>query len=243
MSDESEAIKETAKATQEVAKTSAKAIDAVTSFGGFISKYIEGSLAQGIGIFEDKLKYMRWERQQRLMLRATEFMRQLDITEPTKAIPLKYAVPLLEGASLEDDDELQDLWAKLLVNAATATGGFELKRVYIDILERITPLEAQILSVIYSLPFEEIHHNGVLTAKLPQAAEPGNDTRKDDEEEPSDEVKLAIASLASIGCLAPTRTWGGGEAFASINPTVLGKSFVEACTLKNESNQRVDLTR
>ena len=52
---------ESAKAVQEVAITAGKAIDVTQKFGGFISQYIAGTLEQSMGIFEDKLKYMRWE--------------------------------------------------------------------------------------------------------------------------------------------------------------------------------------
>ena len=113
-------VSETAKAVQEVAKTTGKAIDAGKEFGGFISRYIAGSIEQGMGIFEDKLKYIRWERQVRFMRRANQLMKQLGLTQPTRPIPLKLALPLFEAASLEDDDYLQDLWARLLVNAANA---------------------------------------------------------------------------------------------------------------------------
>ena len=61
---------ETAKAIQEVAKTTGKAIDASEKFGTFFSRFAQGSLEQCMGIFEDKLKYMRWERQLRLIKRA-----------------------------------------------------------------------------------------------------------------------------------------------------------------------------
>ncbi|NQT54700.1 MAG: DUF4393 domain-containing protein [Desulfobacteraceae bacterium] len=232
MSQETEAIKETAKAAQEIAKASGKAVDAGSNFGRFISRYISGSLEQGIGIFEDKLKYMRWERQQRLMVRADQFMQEIGIESPTRAIPLKLAIPLFQGASLEDNDDLQDIWAKLLVNAANKNSGIDLKRVYIDILERITPLEAQILSAIYILPFAEIQHKGVFTADLPDKAVPADEKKPPGATEPSEEIKLALASLSAIDCLSPTKTYGGGEAFAWVNPTFLGKSSVNACTLK-----------
>ena len=76
-------VSETAKAVQEVAKATGKAIDAGQKFGGFISRYVAGSIEQGMGIFEDKLKYMRWERQVRLMQRAE----QLLMTEKTTVFP------------------------------------------------------------------------------------------------------------------------------------------------------------
>ncbi len=230
MTEEIEIIKETAKAVQEIAKASGKAIDAGSNFGNFISRYISGTFEQGIGIFEDKLKYMRWERQQRLMVKAEQLMKEIGLETPTKAIPLKFAIPLFQGALLEDDNDLQDIWANLLVNAANKNSGIDLKRVYIDILERLTPLEAQILSTIYSLPFEEIQHKGVFTAELPDKASPAVGKKKDEAVEPAENIKLAIASLSVIGCLYQPKTYGGGETFVWVNPTVLGRSFVNTCT-------------
>ena len=111
MNEETEAVKETAKAVQEtakaaqeIAKTTGKVIDVGQRFSSFISRYIFGSLEQGMGIVEDKLKYMRWERQYRFMEKVEEYMTSIGIEKPTKPIPLKLAIPLLEAASLEDDD-------------------------------------------------------------------------------------------------------------------------------------------
>lgn len=224
-------VTETAKAVQEVAKTAGKAIDASEKFGGFISRFISGSLEQGMGIFEDKLKYMRWERQLRLMKRAEQMMSELGIEGPTRAIPLKLAVPLLQAASFEDDDYLQDLWARLLVNGANASSGVDLQRAYIDILERLTPLEAVILEKIYSLPFNRTQHEGVVTEYLPSMATIAKEEKREELREPTEEVKLALANLARLGCVSFARSWGGGEIFTTVNPTLLGRSFVEACTL------------
>ena len=226
-------ISETAKAVQEVAKTTGKAIDAGEKFGGFISRYIAGSMEQGVGIFEDKLKYMRWERQVRLMQRAEQLSKEIGLPQPTRAIPLKLAIPLLEAASLEDDDYLQDLWTRLLVNAANGESHINLQRAYIEILEQITPLEASILLKIYSLPYENIRHNGAEIGKLPFEAAVGKDDGKDQALlEPSEEIQLALGNLARLGCISIQRSWGGGEIYKKVNPTLLGKSFVDACTLQ-----------
>lgn len=226
-------ISESAKAVQEVAKATGKVIDASQKFGGFISRYVAGPLEQGMGIFEDKLKYMRWERQVRLMQRAEQLLREAGLKEPTRAIPLKFAVPLLEAASLEDDDYLQDLWARLLINAANNSSHINVHRAYIAILEQITPFEAVILQKIYSLPYDQTRHNGVVVGDLPESASIGKDDGKEDAlSEPLGEVKLALANLARLGCIVIQKSWGGGEIFKQVNPTLLGKSFVEACTLQ-----------
>src|SRR4051812_43659442 len=109
----------------EIAKTAGKAVDAGREFGGFMSRYISGSLEQAMGIFEDKLRYMRWENQIQLMRKVEQYLNQSGIGSPSKALPLKIAVPLFEAASLEDDEKLQELWAALLINGVNASSGIE----------------------------------------------------------------------------------------------------------------------
>jgi Abortive infection alpha len=226
-------ITESAKAVQEVAKVTGKVVDAGQKFGGFIAQFVAGPIEQGMGIFEDKLKYMRWERQVRLMQRANQLMQEIGLSQPSRPIPLKLAVPLFEAASLEDDDYLQDLWARLLVNAANARSQITLQRAYISVLEQLTPLEATILLKIYTLPYDETRHDGIEVGNLPSEVAVGKDDEKHgDLAEPPEEVRLALANLARLGCIAFPKSWGGGEFFETVNPTLFGKSFVEACTLQ-----------
>ncbi len=222
MSDSSEAV-------TEIAKTAGKGIDLASRMGGFIAPLIKGPIEQGMGIFEDKLKYTRWENQVRLMLRAKEFMNEIGLEGVQRAIPLKFAVPLLQGAAMEDDHSLQDMWAKLLVNAIR-DDGIELKRVYIDILERLSPLEAKILEKLYSLPFSEYRHRTFITRLLPDDIEALTDFHFE-EFLLNSTVELALINLARIGCISPDRTLGGGEVYTTINLTFLGSNFYAACTL------------
>lgn len=228
MSTPQDPVSEAAKAAQEIAKTAGKAIEASREAGGFIAKYIDGPLEQAMGIFEDKLRYMRWERQLRLMRRAEETLKQVGLKSPTKFIPMKLAVPLLQGAVMEDDDALQDRWVNLLVNSSNAAAHVDLQRAFIDIMERLTPLEAQILDAIYGLPFQQCRHDGVITTDLPLSARVGSDKGEADVP-PSEEVQLALANLARMGCIKLGFSWGGGELFGRVNPTLLGHSFVRAC--------------
>lgn len=228
----SKEIEESAKAVQEVAKTTSNAIDASREMGGFISRFISGPLEQGAGILEDKLRYIRWERKIRLIKRSEEYLKKLGYSAPNKTIPLKNAVPLLEYATLEEDDNLQDMWARLLVNTTNDSTGITLERSYIEILAQISSLEAQILEAIYRLPFDLSRHRGILTENLPESASIAEEEQKTEPKEPSHEVKLALANLVRIGCLKFPATWGGGEIFTKVNPTLIGKEFVAACTLK-----------
>ena len=222
---------EEAKATRTVAETAGKAIDASREFGSFISKYTGGSLEQGLGIFEDKLRYMRWERQVRLMQRAQDFLSEIGIDGPTRQVPMKIAIPLFQGASLEEDDELQDRWATLLVNAADERSEVNVARIYISILEHLSAYEALLLDRIYSVPEKKIPQ-GIWTKKLPHEIiykEPEGEDMK-----PHKELELALATLDQLRLITGNLTWSGMQLFERINQTVLGRSFVNACKLRSE---------
>ncbi|MBE7939662.1 DUF4393 domain-containing protein [Ramlibacter aquaticus] len=222
-----------AKAVQEIAKAAAKGIDAAREAGGFLAQYLHAPLEVASAIWTDRLKYMRWERQQRFIARAKDFLKEIGSNEPTRVIPLKNALPLIQAAVLEEDDYLQDEWAKLLVNAADALGP-DVQRAHIEILSQLTPVEARILEVIYALPFEATQHNGAYTAGLPNSAEAvvPDATREERGVTPSEEICVALGNLARLGCLRLSTSWGGGEHFYKVLPTMLGRSFVRACTLR-----------
>jgi hypothetical protein len=229
---ESKTVIEIAKAVQEASKFGSRGVEAVEKLGSFVAKYVDGPLAVGMQIVEDRLRYVRWERGQRLMLRAQAFMQQAGIDRPTRPIPLKLAVPLFQAATLEDDDDLQDVWAALLVNAANENSGIDLRRTHIDILERLTAFEAKILSTIYRVEIPA-GHTGVLTEGLPEYAAVASPLTGSDNQgsEPSEEVQLALSNLLRIGCLSLETTWNGNQIFREVFPTVLGKNFIAACTL------------
>lgn len=233
---DSETTKEALDTVKSVSETTAKALDVTEKFGSFIAQYIGGSLEQAMGIFEDKLKYLRWERQLRLIARVEELAKDHDVEISKRPIPLKMAIPLLEAASLEDEDYLQDLWAKLLLNASNAKNDINLHRSYINILEQITSLEAKILEAIYSLDFSMSDGVDVATSKLPDEAhiEVDFDAINPDPNSiinPNDDVKVALANLARLRCLALPTTFNGKEVFHHANPTLLGKRFVDACSV------------
>jgi hypothetical protein len=230
-------VVEVSKAAQEVAKTGGKAIDAGREFGGFIAEYIRGPLAEGIGIFEDRLKYLRWERQQRLMMRSIAFLANLGLSGPSKPVPLKIALPLFQAASIEEDDYLQDRWVGLLVNAGNDKSHIEIQRSYISILEQLTALDVKILETIYANPFDAIRIHGVVTDSLPAFARPATEADYGKvQSEPRPEIQLSLANLSRVGCLKLVFLMSGGDIYNPVLPTVLGQAFVSACQSQTVSN-------
>jgi len=221
---------EESKAIREVAKTTGKGIDAATEFGKFVAAYVHGPLEAAMGMLSDHLNYVRWERQQRLIERALEFRRQRGLDAPTRAVPLKVLIPALQNAVLEENDELQDLWARLLVNAGDPNRTDEVRRMHVDMLEQLSSLDARILSKLYEHADREFMGSsaGLWTYRLPdevvvETAGAGTQPR------PPVNVELSISNLIRIGCLESTMFWRGAETSACVLVTPLGRSLVEAC--------------
>ena len=220
-------IDEEAKATREIAKTTGKAIDAGRELGGFISKFIAGTLEQGLGIFEDKLKYMRWERQVSFMEKTDKTLSNRGLKHPSRAVPMKIAIPLFQAATVEDDDDLQTIWANLLVNAADKDSGVEVRRNFISILQDLSFLEVQILEKTYSMDLKT--GQAVYTCDLPEKIlieKPSDDPRG-----PKEQVSLALSNLCRLGLLEAVMYIGdGGTSLRSVYLTILGRKLYDACT-------------
>ena len=223
-------MEDESKAIQAIAKTTEKGIEAATKVGGFLAKFISGPLEQGIGIFEDKLRYLRWERRERLMKRAEDFLKDQGLGQPTRPVPLKLAIPLIQEGSLEEDNDLQDLWAKLLVNAGDARNNFQIRSAFISVLKDLDSLDAIILHKIYSVPATDLQKE-ISTFNLPQ-----NALLEIPEEKkkflPTEDVQISLGNLARLELLTMPTAMGGWPMLGEVYRTQFGQDFHKACTLK-----------
>ncbi len=67
-------------------------------------------------------------------------------------LPPRISIPLIESASLEDNEILQEMWANLLVDAATHLSSRH--NIFVDIMSQIGPEEAKFLELIFSISGE-----------------------------------------------------------------------------------------
>lgn len=58
------------------------------------------------------------------------------------------AVPLIEAASYEESDEVQELWAKLLASALDPASSVSVEKPFVGILRQVGAVEASILSFV-----------------------------------------------------------------------------------------------
>ncbi|MGD0267370.1 MAG: hypothetical protein ABSD47_20860 [Candidatus Methylomirabilota bacterium] len=91
----------------------------------------------------DKIRYLRFKNGLRTFQKAHELLRQVG-AQP-KPINLKLLVPIMDGCSLEEDDDLTSKWAGLLASAAA---GEQIPPSYAKILSELSPGEARLLNLV-----------------------------------------------------------------------------------------------
>src|SRR5438552_3649549 len=156
MSEESEALKESAKAAQEIAKTTSNAIDAGRDAGGWLDRIFGGAIEDTVGlVWSDRVKARRiaasiydWERML-LLFRKTEAKLRKKGVDTTRIPPPKIMLPLLEHVTLENEDGLHTLWANLLASAMDPTAE-EIERIYVSVLAELSGNDAEMLQAMYA---------------------------------------------------------------------------------------------
>lgn len=214
-----------ADATTAIAETSGKAIDATTG----LAKIFKGPVAELVGCLEDTFKYLRWERRQALIDKAEAIMRARGLAAPTRRLPLPFAVPLLTAAMLEEDDELQQMWARLLVNAGDAATEMELRTAYIEILKGMSAFDVLNLSKL-----AEATLNAPPGARSLMSIKDLPDSSQSYPSAPAEglstEILISLANLSRLGCIAPSSGFGGGVAYSHVHVTELGLALYRACS-------------
>lgn len=108
------------------------------------------NLDKTIEVFFPSMREARVERYRaetfyKIGLKADEILKILGVS--ANPIPPKGAIPLFDKLSLEHEEEMYDLWAKLLVEAAIEYNPIQLQ--YADILSKIGNNEAKLLKKIF----------------------------------------------------------------------------------------------
>jgi hypothetical protein len=211
-------IVEGAKAVQESAKAAGKAIDGLRETGGFFNRVFGDLIEDGIGVVADRVKFYRLERAVLLAEKTEERLKDRGI-EVTVSVPPKLAIPLIESATLEDNDDLHTLWSNLLANAMDPSVSHKVTHIHVSILKEMEPLDVRILSIIANEklsrfpdePFNEVHFERAKIA--------------DDLKISTDTIDLSLLNLMRLGCVTPGVVSGaasiGGHKLSSYKGTEL----------------------
>lgn len=208
---------EEAKATQEVAKTTSKALDVVSGAGsalvGSTIAAVPGDLIGVLGA--DWLHEKRRRNRARMEAKTATILDQIDqtrLSEPSPAMVL----PLLEASSDEDREELQDLWAALLANAMV-DGGRRVRRDYFETVRRMEPMDAVVLDIISRRPNPHTNEMGAVQVDRDFFA-----WERQHVSMSADDWIISIDKLDRLGCVKPDRA-------AVPSLTAFGRGLLVAC--------------
>ena len=139
-------------------------------------------------------------------------------------IPLKLLLPALEGAALEEDDDLTMRWAGLLATAATSG---QTLPAYADILRQLTPEEARMLDYIYDRS-EPVLDDDTGVDKQALQEESGL-AHQEFLVRVQNLHRLELIVQLTTGGLEPVRGFRGWGHLGEVGLTALGEAFVLAC--------------
>lgn len=148
---------------------------------------------------------------------------------------------MIENASWEEDDELQDIWCRLIVNGLDPSFNSEIRYAFIEIIKNLTSLDAKILKYTYdsasrddideysdSVKYQFIKHHSLPVHSF-----------KDVNNVDQGELETSLDNLLRVGCLQNSvfadyieKGWDFGTHSPPpdrFHLTQLGIMFVEAC--------------
>ena len=191
-----EEFKEGAKAIAEIAKLGTKALDTTSQFGVFLSKMFGTPAEDAYAIVGDKIRFIQWERQVRMVEAINEYHKERGYP-PVRTIPPKFAIPMITNAGLEEDDDLQDIWCRLIANSMDKNFDVEIRYAFIEIIKSLTYLDAKVLKYVYDEVSKKSDSTIMHMSKISLDAETINKYVDVSE----DELDISFNNLMRVQCL------------------------------------------
>ena len=134
------------KAAPEIVKSVGPMVAAIP-FTGVVKRMLGPAADEVAEMWKDQIRLYRYGRQLKCIEKAEKMAKDAGIAP--NPVPPKILFPLLEGASMEDDEALHDMWAALLANGSLMAGRL-VRPSFIKLLQDMAPDETMLL--------QEIHH-------------------------------------------------------------------------------------
>jgi hypothetical protein len=128
-----------------LAKVAAEA--GMKPFADLVQKMFGGAVEQIGGMWTDAIATRRLLRREKLLRKVAEKSAEAGF-DPT-TVPDKIWMPIVQGALVEEEESLQDIWANLLANAANPRQDTEVHPAFARILEELAPEDALFLNNFY----------------------------------------------------------------------------------------------
>lgn len=130
---------------------------------GFLKLVCAPALEEVGLLLKDKVRHWRLNNILNILHKAKG---KLDFTDDKlhiKAHP-KVAISILENGSLNDNDEVQELWAGLFVASCTKDGQDDENLIFVDLLKQMTVVQARIFKYSCEGARKILYQNGLMVA-------------------------------------------------------------------------------
>jgi hypothetical protein len=150
-----ETTRAVAKAAEETANTTGKALDIVHDTGSYLRDVIGEVPADLVGVLGGAWLHERHIRlRDRLRRRTEQILRERDVQEAIELSP-NMAAALIAGAQDESQEELAELFARLLANAMDPSLN-NVRHSFIDAVKNMDPPDAKLLEFLYRKKYSDV---------------------------------------------------------------------------------------
>ena len=170
-----------------------------------------------------------------IMEKAKKFLDEKGIKP--QQVPMKLLAPILEYGSLEDDESMQDRWAKLLASAADQNFNNRILPSFSSILKELSPVDAMILDRIYGTVIQYGDKSVTNLAWIKSIISVEESFA--DLSIPSQQKAAVFENLGRMALIQDVARLNARPITAEFHPTHLGFSFVEACFVPRENLGRI----
>lgn len=188
--------------TDKALDVAGKVVDFASDFGKFLDKVFGPMATEAGGMLGQQVRF--WREMQLLKLNAkfdAELKRRGLSYADLTPLPLGQSVPLIEAASMEESDEVQEMWAGLLASSMDPTSDASFKKVFVALLKEIGPAEAALLDFLWKCRPYQSQINIANRVEIEKAL---NDLAEERWRRfPNKDQQSAIANLRRLGCALP----------------------------------------
>ncbi len=154
-------------------------------------------------LLTEQMRFWRFKNGARIIANAEQIVRERGIEiETLKKIPYGEQFLLLERATLEEKEEVQDLWSALIANSVDPQSNTQINKRILDILSSLTPPEAGLLKVLAFTLDDRVNNSMEPEELLSFQAEIVDIATKHWRHFPDEEKESAAQNLIRLRCIA-----------------------------------------
>lgn len=169
---------------------------------GALRRVLGPALTEFGEMLGDQMKLWRFERLLKLRDKVEAIVLDRDMAvAPLQPLPFGDAVRTIEAASFEDDDSVQDMWARLIVNGASAAKP-GINKLHIEILRSLSSADSALLELLYPSVAEMTFHSKGEVDEFNDRLNGKAESRW--RQFPRDERDVSIQNLIRLRCITAT---------------------------------------